>query len=134
MNLLYYDEWKDTDAVEVLTFFLDAVMEEFIQKSENLPFMERPHNFAKNHRALGLGVLGWHSLLQSKMIAFEGLESKRLNVEIFKLLNEKTLSATRKLAKDFGEPEVLKGYGERNTTRLAIAPTTSSAFILGDLK
>ena len=133
INLLHYDEWKDTDAVEVLTFFLDAVMEEFIQKSENFPFMERPHNFAKNHRALGLGVLGWHSLLQSKMIAFEGLESKRLNVEIFKLLNEKTLSATRKLAKDFGEPEVLKGYGERNTTRLAIAPTTSSAFILGQV-
>lgn len=133
INLLHYDEWKDTDAVEVLTFFLDAVMEEFIQKSENLPFMERPHNFAKNHRALGLGVLGWHSLLQSKMIPFEGLASKRLNKEVFRLLDEKTMEATKKLAEDFGEPEVLKGYGQRNTTRLAIAPTTSSAFILGQV-
>lgn len=133
MNLLYYDEWKHTDAVEILIYFLDSVMEEFIQKSEKLPFMERAYNFAKNHRALGLGVLGWHSLLQSKMIPFEGLESKYLNNEIFKLINEKSLKATQKLAKDFGEPELLKGYGQRNTTRIAVAPTTSSAFILGQV-
>lgn len=133
INLLYYDEWKDTDALETLIFFLDTVMEEFIIKSENLPFMRRAYNFAKKHRALGLGVLGWHSLLQSKMIPFEGLESKRLNNEIFKLIDEKTLLATKKLAKDFGEPEILKNTGLRNTTRIAVAPTTSSAFILGQV-
>jgi len=68
MNALHYDEWKDTDAVETLTRFLDAVMEEFIQKAEGTQFMERAVRFAKRHRAVGIGVLGWHSYLQSNMI------------------------------------------------------------------
>ena len=133
MNLLHYDEWKDTDAVEVLTFFLDAIMTEYIEKVKTIPFMNAVYNFASRHRALGLGVLGWHSYLQSKMIPFESMKAKLLNVEIFKNLATNSLEASKKLASLFGEPEVLKGYGLRNTTTMAIAPTTSSSFILGQV-
>lgn len=133
MNLLHYDEWKDTDAVEVLTYFLDAVTEEYIQKTANMKFMEAANKFAREHRAIGLGVLGWHSYLQSKMVSFESMEAKMLNAQIFKNINEKSLKASKELAEKYGEPEILKGYGERMTTRLAIAPTTSSSFILGQV-
>jgi len=133
LNVLHYDEWKDTDAPEILTYFLDAVMTEFIEKCKGKPFMEAPRNFAKNQRALGIGVLGWHSLLQSKMIAFESMEAKFLNQEIHKTIQEKTKYATKELAKVYGEPPLLKGYGERNVTTMAIAPTTSSSFILGQV-
>lgn len=145
MNLLNYDKWKDTDAVETLVFFLDAVMTDFIQKLEELRdsddkdkntaflFMERSYNFAVAHRALGVGVLGWHSLLQSKMLAFESMEAARLNVRVFQLIKEKTYAASTQLAEIFGEPSILKGYGRRNATLCAIAPTTSSAFILGQV-
>lgn len=133
MNLLHYDEWKDTDAPEVLTYFLDAVMTEFIRKVSGLPFMQAPYKFAVTQRALGIGVLGWHSYLQSKMIPFESFEAKLLNVQIHKLLRDKTQAASRKMAMEYGEPELLKGYGLRNVTTLAIAPTTSSSFILGQV-
>ena len=145
MNLFHYDEWKDTDAVETLTYFLDAVMEEFIQKLEVLrdsdqfeerqtfEFLKKTHKFAKENRALGIGALGWHSLLQSKMWPFESLEAEQLNVEIFKLIQEKTYKASKEMAVLYGEPKMLKGYGRRNTTTMALAPTTSSAFILGQV-
>ena len=145
MNMLHYHEWKDTDAVETLVYFLDTVVSEFIAKleayrdSQSLEdqrifmFMEKAYRFAKSHRALGLGVLGWHSLLQSKMIAFESKEAAKLNYEIFKLIQERSYQASAELAKLFGEPEMLVGYGRRNTTLNAIAPTTSSAFILGQV-
>ena len=133
MNLLHYGEWKNTDAVEMLVYFLDAVMTEYIQKTENILFMHHARNFAIRHRALGIGVLGWHSYLQSLMIPFESLKAKFLNVEIFKFINEKSTKASIELAKKFGEPEVLKGYGLRNTTLMAVAPTTSSSFILGQV-
>lgn len=130
MNILYYDEWKDTDCVELLTFFLDAVMTEFITKAKNIPYMGRAVRFAERHRALGIGWLGWHSYLQSKMIPFESMEAKLANSEIAKLIQSKAYSASAVLAGMFGEPDVLKGYGRRNTTLTAIAPTKSSAFIL----
>ena len=133
MNLLHYEEWKDTDAVETLTYFLDAVMTEFIDKCKDKPFMEAPMNFAKNQRALGIGVLGWHSLLQSKMISFESMKAKFLNTEIHKAIQEKSQYATEQLAEVYGEPPLLKGYGKRNVTTMAIAPTTSSSFILGQV-
>lgn len=133
MNLERWEEWKDTDAVETMIWFLDAVMTEFIDKTEGMAFMDAPRKFALRHRALGLGVLGWHSLLQSKIIAFESMEAKLLNTTIWKTIREKADSATAKLAEIYGEPELLKGYGRRNTTTLAIAPTTSSSFILGQV-
>ena len=145
INLLHYDKWKDTDAVETLTYFLDAVMEEFITKLETyrdssdrddkltFNFMEKAYNFAKENRALGLGALGWHSLLQSKMLPFDSAEAFNLNSEIFRVIKEKSYGASEELAKLYGEPDVLKGYGRRNATLNAVAPTTSSAFILGQV-
>jgi ribonucleoside-diphosphate reductase alpha chain len=133
LNLLHWDEMKDTDAVETMIYFLDSVNEEFVKKTENMMFMEHPNNFAKNQRALGLGVLGWHSLLQSKMISFESMDAKMLNNSIWRTIRERADNATQELAKMFGEPEMLKGTGRRNVTTLAVAPTTSSSFILGQV-
>ena len=145
MNLLHYDEWKDTDAVELMVYFLDAVVTEFIDKIDELRtngtiegqraffYLERAYNFAKRQRALGLGVLGWHSLLQSKGLPFDSKDTAKLNVEVFKLIKDKSYKASEELAEIFGEPETLVGYGRRNVTLNAIAPTTSSAFILGQV-
>lgn len=133
MNLLYFDEWKDTDAPEVLTYFLDVVMSEFIEKSKEIPFLHRATKFAIRHRALGLGVLGWHSYLQANNIPFDSFEAMQKNNLIFKTLQEKTLKASQELAQRFGEPELLRGYGRRNTTLMSIAPTKSSSFILGSV-
>lgn len=133
LNLLHYDEWKDTDLVETVTLFLDTVLTEFIEKAENISFLEKAVKFAKEHRSIGLGVLGLHSYLQSKMVPFEGLKTKMLFNKIFKNINEKSLTESKRLAKLWGEPAMLEGYGERFTTRLSIAPTTSSSFILGQV-
>lgn len=153
LNLLHYDEWKDTDAVEVLTYFLDAVMTDYIQKTAKIQFLKAAHDFAVNQRALGIGVLGWHSYLQSKMIAFESMEAKLLNTQIHRLIKDKSQAASREMAKVYGQPALLKykpgednwlgkikallgfktGYGLRNVTTMAIAPTTSSSFILGQV-
>ncbi len=145
VNVLHYDKWKSTDAVETMVCFLDAVITEFLEKLESYRdsesredrqtflFMERAYNFAKENRALGLGVLGWHSLLQSKKLPFNSKEAYDLNSEIFREIKERSYKASEELAAKFGEPEVLKGYGRRNATLNAIAPTTSSAFILGQV-
>jgi len=145
INLLHYDDWKDTDLVETMIAFLDAVMEDFIvkleamrdhkekEKQDAFRFMERAYNFAKANRALGLGVLGYHSLLQAKNLPFESDEAAKLNKVVFADIHKKAEAETKALAEELGEPEVLKGYGRRNTTLLAIAPTTSSAFILGQV-
>ena len=145
INVLKYDEWKDTDAVQTMVYFLDAVITEFLEKLETYRdspelednqtflFMEKAYNFAKENRALGMGVLGWHSLLQSKGIPFESSEAFSLNNELFKTIKERSYLASEELAQQFGEPKVLKGYGRRNATLNAVAPTTSSAFILGQV-
>lgn len=133
MNIATYDEWKNTDAVETIIFLLDAVMTDFIEKASKIPFMERAVKFAQRHRALGLGWVGWHSFLMSKMIPYESMEAKFLNVEVAKNIQSAALKASQTLAQLFGEPELLKGYGRRNTTQCAIAPTKSSAWILGQL-
>jgi ribonucleoside-diphosphate reductase alpha chain len=133
INVEHWDELKETDAIETLAELLDAAMSEYITKTENIPFMQSARNFAINQRAIGVGVLGWHSYLQSNMIPFESFEAKMKNVEIFKTINEKTLAVSKKMAVDYGEPELLKGYGERWVTRIAIAPTKSSSFILGQV-
>ena len=133
LNLVNYSDFIGTDAVECLVYFLDAVMQEYIEKTKDIPFMEASHNFAKRQRAVGVGVLGWHSLLQSKMVAFESMEAKFLNSEIHKTIRENCDKATKELSVLFGEPEHLKGYDRRNMTTMAIAPTTSSSFILGQV-
>ena len=145
VNLLHYDKWKDTDAVETMVYFLDAVITEFLTKLEQYRdsdsnddkqtflFMERAYNFAKDNRALGLGVLGWHSLLQSKSLAFDSQDAFDLNNEVFREIKNRSYKASEELANEFGEPKTLKGYGRRNATLNAVAPTTSSAFILGQV-
>nr|WP_297306471.1 ribonucleoside-diphosphate reductase subunit alpha [uncultured Flavobacterium sp.] len=131
MNLELYDDWKDTEAVKLAIFFLDAVLQEFIAKTEDNYYLKSANTFAENHRALGLGVMGWHSYLQKNKIAFESLDAKMHTNKIFSNIQEKSIKASQELARIYGEPEVLKGYGLRNTTLMAIAPTTSSSAILG---
>lgn len=145
VNVLHYDEWKDTDLVETMIQLLDAVMSEFITKLEQLRdsgdpqrqqafrFMERAYTFAKKHRALGLGVLGWHSYLQANGVDIMSEKAGKLNVEIFKQIRQQASVASQNLAQKHGEPELLTGYGRRNATLLAVAPTTSSGFILGQV-
>lgn len=133
MNALTFDQWQNTDAVETMIYFLDAVMEEYITKTQGIPFMESSYNFAIRWRALGLGILGWHSYLQSKMIAFESFQAQMESIKIAKFIDDRSMAATKELAEEYGEPEGLLGYGQRNLTRTAIAPTTSSSFILGQV-
>ena len=125
MNLELYD------AVKLAIYFLDAVLSEFIEKTEGNYYLTSARNFAIKHRALGLGVLGYHSYLQRNMIPFESMEAKQFNAKVFKQIQEQSIAASRELAHIYGEPEMLKGYGLRNTTTMAIAPTTSSSAILG---
>lgn len=131
LNLLHWDEIKETDAIETYTLFLNAVMEEFITKSATLPGMARAHRFAKDHRAIGLGVLGYHSYLQSKLVEFESMEAKFINVEIFKTIQRRSEAASRQLCEVGNIKSIRPGYA--NTTLIAIAPTKSSSFIHGQV-
>lgn len=131
LNLLKYDEWKDTNVVENLVYFLDSVITEYIDKTEGIRGFETARNFSKKYRAIGVGTLGWHSYLQSKMIPFEGIVAQAENVSIHKLISERALEASRKLVQR-GFDSVL-GSDRRNATLMAIAPTTSSSFILGQV-
>lgn len=131
INLLHWDEIVKTDAIETYTLFLNAVIEEFITKSKAMPGMSRAHSFAKDHRAIGLGVLGWHSYLQSQLIEFESMEAKFLNVQVFKILKERSEAASRELCEINNVKSIRPGYA--NTTLIAIAPTKSSSFIHGQV-
>jgi ribonucleoside-diphosphate reductase alpha chain len=131
INLLHWEELKNTDAIEVYTMFLNAVMDEFVKKSYNMPGMSRAHRFAEQHRALGLGVLGYHTLFQSKLIEFDSLQAKMLNAEIFRTLKEKSELASKYLHDELGYRSIREGFA--NTTLIAIAPTKSSSFIHGQV-
>lgn len=133
LNLERWDDLVETDAIQTMIYFLDAVMSEFIDKTDGVEFMEHPRNFAIRHRALGLGVLGWHSYLQLNDIPFESITARGKNNIIFKTIQKRSRDASKELANLLGEPEVLTGYGLRNTTTMAVAPTTSSSFILGQV-
>ena len=133
MNASLYDDWKDTDAVFNATVFLDCVNQDMIEIGKKTKGMEKIVRFAEKSRALGLGMLGFHTYLQDNMIAFESLEANFKNVEIFQHLNNESLRASQWMAKEFGEPFWCKGYGVRNTHRIAIAPNLSSALICGSV-
>ena len=133
MNLHKFDEWKDTDTVELAIFFLDAVIQEFINKGENIKGIEDAVRFAKKSRALGLGTLGWHSYLQSKKIPFISIYAIGQTHKIFGLIHEQAEKATTKLAELYGEPEWTKGFNRRNLTLMAIAPNRSSSKLAGNL-
>ena len=131
MNLSYYDDWKDTDAIFTATVFLDCVASEFISKAKHIKALEKAVRFTEKGRALGLGVCGFHTYLQKKNLAFESLEAMFFNNNYFKEMKEKSLAASEWMAKNWGEPEWCKGTGVRNTHRMAIAPTMSTALIMG---
>lgn len=131
LNLVRYDEWKDTDIIELSIRFLDAVIEEYIQKSEGIVGLEASRASAIKGRALGLGVLGWHSLLQQKMIPFDSFEAMQLNNEIFRTMRERSEAETKRLASELGEPEWCLNHQRRNTHLLACAPTVSNSLISG---
>jgi ribonucleoside-diphosphate reductase alpha chain len=133
MNLLHYDEWKDTDAVRVLAWVLDAVMQEYIDKARRVPALADAVRFAESQRAVGLGTLGYHSALQAKGIPFESLQARALNVQMHRRVQEEAHAANREMGAALGEPELLRGTGLRCATMTAIAPTTSSSFILGQV-
>lgn len=131
VNLSRYDEWKDTDLVQTSIWFLDGIMSEFIEKAKSKPGFTKAVRFAEKSRALGLGVVGWHTYLQSKMLPFEAFGAMQDNALIFKNIREEADKATKDLAKEYGEPEWCKGHGVRNTHLIALAPTTSNALISG---
>ncbi|NBP16317.1 ribonucleoside-diphosphate reductase subunit alpha [bacterium] len=133
LNLAKYDEWKDTDVMYYSTWFLDGVMQEFIEKAKSKPGFERAVRFAEKSRALGLGVLGFHTLLQKRMLPYDHFDTFMLNAEIFRNLDRETKRASEDLAKEYGEPEWCKGFGVRNTHRVALAPTVSNSIISGNV-
>ena len=131
INLLHWDELKKTDAIETYTLFLNAVIEDFVKKSETMPGMKRAWRFAKNHRAIGLGVLGYHSYLQENLIGFEDLAAKQFNYDVFNTLKERSEKASKWANTALDYSCIRDGFA--NTTLLAIAPTKSSSFILGQV-
>ena len=142
MNLELYDEWKDTNAVRLAIYFLDAVLSEFIEKTEGNLFLKSARNFAIRHRALGLGVLGWHSYLQKNMIPFGSLQARFKTTEIFENIRANAEKASFDLGQEYGYAPIFNEVDidsrdniliKRNTTLMAIAPTTSSSAILGQV-
>jgi ribonucleoside-diphosphate reductase alpha chain len=133
MNASLYDEWKDTNAVFDATVFLDCVNSDLIEIGKQTQGMDKVVRFATKSRALGLGMLGFHTYLQEHSLPFESMDAYYKNIEIFKHLHEETLKASQWMAKEFGEPLWCGGYGVRNTHRIAIAPNLSSALICGSV-
>ena len=133
LNLEKYNEWKDTNLVYDAIWFLDGVLEEFIQRAKGLRGFENSVRSAVKGRALGLGVLGWHSLLQKNGIAFEGLLAQFKTREIFSKIKIETERASRALAEVYGEPLWCAGTGMRNTHLRAVAPTVSNSKLSGNV-
>lgn len=133
LNAAKWDEWKDTDLPSLAVYFLDGVISEFIDKASKIPGFERSVLFAQKSRAIGIGVLGWHTLLQSKMIPFDSFQAMQLNASIFRTIRDKTESASRAMAISHGEPEWCTGTGMRHTHLMAIAPTRSNSIISGEV-
>jgi len=131
MNAMRFDEWKDTEAVFLATVFLDCVLEEFLVKAATTLGIERTINFAVKCRALGLGVLGYHSYLQENSIAFNSFQARNFNNRLFKHIKEESYRASRYLGELLGVPEWCTDM--RNATTMAVAPTTSNAIISGGL-
>lgn len=131
LNLVKYDEWKNTDLPEITVRFLDSVLSEYIEKGSSIPGLEASIRSAIKGRAIGIGVLGWHTLLQHKMTPFDSFEAMMLNAQIFRTIRDKAEIATKELAEEFGEPEWCVGFNRRNTHLMAVAPTVSNSTISG---
>ena len=133
VNLAKYDEWKDTDLIYTAIWFLDGVLEEFIQRAKNMRGFENSVRSAEKGRALGLGVLGWHTYLQQKGISFEGLPAQFETRKIFSGIRIEAERASRAMAEELGEPLWCVGTGMRNTHLMAIAPTVSNSKLSGNV-
>ena len=133
LNLAKYEEWKDTNLIHDAIWFLDGVMEEFIQRAKGLRGFENAVRSAQRGRALGLGVLGWHTYLQDKGIPFEGLLAQFETRKIFSQIKIESERASRGLAETYGEPLWCVGTGLRNTHLRAIAPTVSNSKLSGNI-
>lgn len=131
MNAAKWDEWKDTTAAYWATIFLDCVASEFIERAKSVPGLEKAIRFTEKGRALGLGLCGIHTLFMQKMLPFEGFQAHSLSQEIQSSIWNQAQGATKAMAKMLGEPEWCKGYGVRNTHLIAIAPTKSTALLMG---
>ena len=137
LNLARFDEWKDyrfengMSVPELMTWFLEGVLQEFIDRAKNIRFMENTVRSAQKGRAIGIGALGWHTFLQSKGIPFVGIQANAYTREIFSFIDSESLKASKDMAKEYGEPEWCKGTGVRHSHRMAIAPTVSNAHISG---
>jgi len=133
LNLSKYDEWKNTNLIYDATWFLDGVLEEFIQKAKYRKGFENSVRSAEKGRALGLGVLGWHTYLQQRGIAFEGLEAQYETRNIFSQIKIESEKASRDLAEEYGEPLWCRDTGFRNTHLRAVAPTVSNSKLAGGI-
>jgi ribonucleoside-diphosphate reductase alpha chain len=137
LNLARFDEWKNyrfengMSVPELMTWFLEGVLQEFIDRAKNIRFMENTVRSAMKGRAIGIGALGWHTFLQSKGIPFVGIQANAYTREIFSFIDSESLKASQDMAKEYGEPEWCKGTGVRHSHRMAIAPTVSNAHISG---
>jgi len=137
-NLVQYPEWKveminDLSLPEIMVLFLNAVLDEFIEKASKISGLEKVVRHAKKGRAIGIGALGWHTLLQAQNLPFESFQSMMLNNDIFKMIHEKATSMSKKMAEALDEPEWCEGTGMYNTHLIAIAPTRSNSIISGDV-
>lgn len=133
LNLAKYDEWKDTDLIYTATWFLDGVLEEFIQRAKYMRGFENSIRSAEKGRALGLGVLGWHTYLQERNIPFDSLQAQFETRKIFSQLKIESERASRDMAREYGEPLWCVGTGMRNTHLRAIAPTVSNSKLSGNV-
>jgi ribonucleoside-diphosphate reductase alpha chain len=137
LNLARYDEWKDyrfengMSIPELTTWFLEGVLQEFIDRAKNIRFMENTVRSAMKGRAIGIGALGWHTFLQAKGVPFVGIQANAYTREIFSFIDSESLKASKDMAVEYGEPEWCKGTGVRHSHRMAIAPTVSNAHISG---
>jgi ribonucleoside-diphosphate reductase alpha chain len=133
MNIAKYDEWKDTKAIQIAIVFLDAVVEDMLIKAKQEKGFERIIAFTEKSRALGLGVLGLSTYYQMNYWVYGDLQSIMFNQQFFKRFGEDTLEASRLLAEQLGEPEWMKGYGERASHLMALPPTKSTSIIQGGI-
>ena len=133
LNLAKWEEFKDTDCIQTAIWFLDGVMQEFIDKSNGKESLKRTHKHAKKGRALGLGVMGWHTFLQQKGLPFNSIASTVHTRNIFNKIRMEAETASMELAAEYGEPLWCKGTGMRNTHLLAVAPTVSNSVICGGI-
>lgn len=129
-NARYYDAWKGTNFGQMVVYFMDAVIEDFLRKARGVRYLERAVRYTERHRSMGIGVFGYHDLLQQRMLPFDSPGAFRLNAELFKHVRDNTVEASRRMAAEYGEPEVTQGYGQRHALLQAVAPTKSSAFII----